>query len=125
MSDKLTKLDVDNLIDSVELWEDHGEVLLQSYNAMRSMYTDPEQLAEFDTATKFKIVELKKSIKIKKYQAILLKYKLVKIKDSIEASLALDKFGEIGKETILKEGTYYLCPTHKVQFPRGASCPKC
>jgi C-terminal processing protease CtpA/Prc len=98
MSDKLTKLDVDNLIDSVELWEDHGEVLLQSYNAMRSMYTDPEQLAEFDAATKFKIVELKKSIKIKKYQAIVLKYKLVKIGDSIAASIALDKFGEIGEK---------------------------
>jgi C-terminal processing protease CtpA/Prc len=98
MENDLTKLDVDNLIDSVELWEDHGEVLLQSYNAMRSMYTDPEQLAEFDTATKFKIVELKKSIKIKKYQAIVLKYKLVKIRDSIAASIALDKFGEIGEK---------------------------
>lgn len=29
------------------------------------------------------------------------------------------------KETILKESTYSLCPIHKVQYPRGASCPKC
>ncbi len=29
------------------------------------------------------------------------------------------------KETILKESTYALCPIHKVQYPRGASCPKC
>jgi len=29
------------------------------------------------------------------------------------------------KETILKESTYALCPVHKVQYPRGASCPMC
>jgi len=28
-------------------------------------------------------------------------------------------------DVILKEGAYSLCPTHKVQFPRGAKCPRC
>jgi C-terminal processing protease CtpA/Prc len=98
MSTKLTKIDIDNLIDSVEIWEHHGELILQSHEAMRSMYTDPEQIAEFDAVTKTKRELLKKSIKVKKHQAIVLKYKLVKIGDSIAAAKALDKFGEIGEK---------------------------
>jgi hypothetical protein len=29
------------------------------------------------------------------------------------------------KETLLKDSAYSLCPVHRVQYPRGASCPKC
>jgi hypothetical protein len=98
MSDNLTTIDIDNLIESVEIWEHHGEILLQSHEAMRSLYTDPQQLAEFDAITKNKRQELKRNIKTKKHQSIVLKYKLVKMRDSISASKALDKFGEMGEK---------------------------
>lgn len=98
MSTDLTKLDIDNLIESVGLWEHQGEIFLQSIYSMRAAYTNQEQLAEFDTITAAKIQELKKDTKIKKDQAIILKYKLVKIKDSIEASKILNKFGIIGEK---------------------------
>ena len=26
---------------------------------------------------------------------------------------------------MLKSDTYHLCPTHKVQYPNGSTCPKC
>lgn len=29
------------------------------------------------------------------------------------------------KKELLKESTYSLCPIHKIQFPRGADCPRC
>ena len=96
MSNKLTKFDIDQLIDSLDVWEQHSHLLLQSHDAMRTMYTDPEQLAEFDAVTKDKRQQLIKDIAIKKDQAIILKYKLVKAKDSIVARQMLDKLSQIG-----------------------------
>ncbi len=66
----------------------------ESHDAMRAMYTDPEQLKEFDNFTKNKRKELLNNMKVKRDQAIILKYKLVQIKQGIQASLALDKFGK-------------------------------
>ena len=31
----------------------------------------------------------------------------------------------IDKDVILRESAYSLCPTHKIQYPRGAKCPQC
>ena len=91
---ELTKQDLDKLIDSIDSWEREDTYTLHSHEAIRSMYTDPEQLAEFDKITNNKRKELMKQIKIKKDQSIILKYKLVKMKESIDAGLALNKFKE-------------------------------
>jgi len=29
------------------------------------------------------------------------------------------------KRETLRESSYSLCPIHKVQYPRGATCPRC
>jgi hypothetical protein len=96
MDNQLTKYDIDNLVDCVTIWESHSNLILQSHDAMRTMYTDPEQLAEFDAVTMDKRRELIKEIATKKDQAIILKYKLVKIKGGIEATQALDKLSKLG-----------------------------
>ncbi len=98
MDNALTKHDIDQLLDSVDIWESHSSLILQSHDAMRTMYTDPEQLAEFDAVTKDKRRQLLKDIGAKKDMAIILKYKLVKVKESIDADLALDKFTKLKDE---------------------------
>ncbi len=101
MSNNLTKHDLDQLLDSVDIWENHSSLILQSHDAMRTMYTDPEQLAEFDAVTKDKRRQLINDIHAKKDMAIILKYKLVKAKESIDAEMALEKLSKLGK----KDGT--------------------
>ena len=95
MSDNaLNKQDIDKLIDSLEIWESHSHLILQSHDAMRTMYTDPEQLAEFDLATKDKRQALQRDMETKRDQAIILKYKLVKAKESLQVGDALRKLNE-------------------------------
>jgi hypothetical protein len=94
MDYELNKQDIDKLIDSLEIWESHSHLILQSHDAMRTMYTDPEQLAEFDLATKDKRQELIRDMERKRDQAIILKYKLVKAKESIQVSDALEKLSK-------------------------------
>lgn len=99
MSNELNKQDIDKLIDSLEIWENHSHLILQSHDAMRTMYTDPEQLAEFDLHTRGKRQELIRDMETKRDQSIILKYKLVKAKESIQVSDALEEFkkGKDGK----------------------------
>jgi hypothetical protein len=105
MDNKLNKQDIDKLIDSLEVWENHSHLILQSHDAMRTMYTDPEQLAEFDLATKDKRIELIRDMETKRDQAIILKYKLVKAKESIQVGDALIELAkESGKGKDGKEG---------------------
>jgi hypothetical protein len=94
MENELNKQDLDKLIDSVDVWENHSHLVLQSHDAMRTMYTDPEQLAEFDSATKDKRQALIKEVRVKRDQAIILKYKLVKAKESIQVEDALEKLAK-------------------------------
>ncbi len=96
MDNELTKHDINQLLDSVDVWENHSSLVLQSHDAMRTMYTDPEQLAEFDAVTKDKRRQLINDMAIKRDQAIILKYKLVKVKEGIDAGLALDKLSKLG-----------------------------
>lgn len=95
MNNELNKQDIDKLLDSIDIWENHSHLVLQSHDAMRTMYTDPDQLAEFDLVTKDKRRELLRDMEIKRDQAIILKYKLVKAKESIESKIVLDKFGKL------------------------------
>jgi hypothetical protein len=94
MENGLNKQDLDKLIDSVDIWENHSHLVLQSHDAMRTMYTDPEQLAEFDLATKDKRKALIRDMETKRDQAIILKYKLVKAKESIQVDDALEKLAK-------------------------------
>jgi hypothetical protein len=94
MNNELTKQDIDKLIDSLDIWENHSHLILQSHDAMRTLYTDPEQLAEFDAVTKDKRQALIRDIEARRDQAIILKYKLVKAKESIQAGEALRKIAE-------------------------------
>jgi hypothetical protein len=94
MNNELTKQDIDKLIDSLDIWENHSHLILQSHDAMRTLYTDPEQLAEFDLVTKDKRQALIRDIEARRDQAIILKYKLVKAKESIQAGEVLRKIAE-------------------------------
>jgi hypothetical protein len=94
MDNKLNKQDIDKLVDAIDIWENHSHLILQSHDAMRTMYTDQEQLEEFDNITKDKRRALLRDMETKRDQAIILKYKLVKMKESIQAGDALRKFQE-------------------------------
>ena len=87
---ELTRKDVDILIDCVDIYSSLDDMTLQTHAMLRESYKQSEeQLTEFDKATKDKIKELTASSKMKKYQGILLKYKLVKLKESIDADILL------------------------------------
>ena len=98
MSNELTKYDLDQLLDSVDIWENHSSLVLQSHDAMRTMYTDPDQLAEFDAVTQDKRRALILDMAKKRDQAIILKYKLVKAKESLQVASALDQLSKGVKE---------------------------
>ena len=104
MDNELNKQDIDKLVDAVDIWENHSHLVLQSHDAMRTMYTDPEQLAEFDLATQDKRKALIKDMEAKRDQAIILKYKLVKAKESIQVELALEKLAKGIKEQDNEKG---------------------
>lgn len=91
MSDTpLNKMDIDYILDAVDIWEDHEQQLLQTHEYLRSTYTCPERLKEFDAITEAKIRELKSDSKLKRNKAIILKYKLVRMIESIEAQKIID-----------------------------------
>ncbi len=91
---QLTKHDIDNLLDAMEIWEEHENQILQTHEYLRSQYTDPEKLKEFDLITEPKKNELEKDALSKRDMAIILKYKLVRMKESIDAQDIIDELSK-------------------------------
>jgi hypothetical protein len=87
---KLTKNDIDNLIDAIMIWENEEQQVLATHEYLRSMQTEPDKLSEFDKHTAQKRKELQQESKKKRDISIILKYKLVKMKESIDAQTFLD-----------------------------------
>ncbi len=95
---QLSKFDIDHLLDAMEIWEDHENQILQTHEYLRSTYTDPEKLKEFDSITQPKKLELEKDALSKRDMAIILKYKLVRMKESIDAQNILDELNRGDKD---------------------------
>jgi hypothetical protein len=83
-------MDIDTLLDAMEIWENDEKQVLATHEYMRSMHTEPDKLAEFDALTEPKRRELIAESKKKRDMGIILKYKLVKMKESIDAQKILD-----------------------------------
>jgi hypothetical protein len=92
---KLTKMDIDSLLEAIEIWEEHENTILQTHEYLRSQYTDPEKIKEFDAITEPKKLELEQESLSKRDRSIILKFKLVRMKESLDADEILD---EISKE---------------------------
>jgi hypothetical protein len=93
MSDNilLNKIDLDHILDAMELWEQHEQQILQTHEYLRGQYSDPEKLKEFDAITETKKEELEKDVLSKRDMSIILKYKLVRMKESIDAQEIIDR----------------------------------
>lgn len=94
---KLDKIDIDNLLDAIEIWDEHENQILQTHEYLRSQYTDPEKLKEFDLITGAKKIELEKDSLSKRDMSIILKYKLVRMKESIDAQNIIDALTKQGE----------------------------
>jgi hypothetical protein len=100
----LDKIDIDHILDAMELWEQHEQQIIQTHQYLRQQYTDPEKLKEFDLITKSKIVELEEDVLSKRDMAIILKYKLVRMKESIDAQEIINKLEEIDRKLQAGDG---------------------
>jgi hypothetical protein len=88
---ELSKIELDKLLDAIEVWEQYEQTILQTHDYMRTQYKDAEKLKEFDDAAAEKRRELERESIAKRDMAIILKYKLVRMKESIDAQRFIDE----------------------------------
>jgi hypothetical protein len=89
---QLTRQDLDDLIDAVEAWEnsgDAGEMAADLMGAMLCRGDDPKMKAEVERATFERKRELKAKKRIRKERSIMLRAKLLQIRDGVEADSLL------------------------------------
>jgi hypothetical protein len=94
MDDKLTKQDIDLLVEGIEMWEKYPEMIINTYEFMKQGYIEKGSTQPIDEATQIKIKELKEQIKTRKHQAILIKYKLVKLNHVLDVEEIEKKFNK-------------------------------
>ena len=88
----------------MDCWEDSmSNKYWQTHEYLRSLQTDNDKLKEFDIISEPKIAELMKEAKKKRDMSIILKYKLVRMKESIDAQRIIDEITK--KEKGKKEET--------------------